>query len=126
MLDEHGGVDGLVTIKDLVAELVGELQDEYDPGAPSVVPIATGEWLADGRVPIEDLGEAIGMDLPRGEYTTAGGLFMAVAGRIPDEGDTVMVDGAAFTVLQMDRNRVDRIRVVTGAERPERDKAQTG
>ncbi|MDJ0961290.1 MAG: hemolysin family protein [Acidimicrobiia bacterium] len=111
VLDEHGGVDGLVTVKDLVSELVGELQDEYDPGAPSVVLIGPGEWLTDGRVPIEDLAEAIGVDLPQGEYTTAGGLLMDVAGRIPDEGDVVVVDHVVFTVLQMDRNRVDRIRV---------------
>lgn len=111
VLDEHGGVDGLVTVKDLVSELVGELQDEYDPGAPSVVPIAPGEWLTDGRVPIEDLSAAIGTELPQGEYTTAGGLLMDVAGRIPDEGDVVVIDHAVFTVLQMDRNRVDRIRV---------------
>ena len=113
VLDEHGGVDGIVTVKDLVSELVGELQDEYDPGAPSVVSIAPGEWLADGRVPIEDLATAIGIDLPQGEYTTAGGLLMAVAGRIPDEGDIVFIERTQFTVLQMDRNRVDRIRVVT-------------
>jgi CBS domain containing-hemolysin-like protein len=113
VLDEHGGVDGLVTVKDLVSELVGELQDEYDPGAPSVVAIAPKEWLTDGRVPIEDLADAIGVELPTGEYSTAGGLLMALAGRIPDEGDVIFIEDAQFTVLQMDRNRVDRIRVVT-------------
>jgi CBS domain containing-hemolysin-like protein len=111
VLDEHGGVDGLVTVKDLVAELVGELQDEYDPGAPSVVSVDTHEWLTDGRVPIEDLAEAINRELPNGPYTTAGGLIMDIAGRIPDEGDEYTLDQVRFTVLQMDRNRVDRIRV---------------
>ena len=113
VLDEHGGVDGLVTIKDLVSELVGELQDEYDPGAPSVVPVATGEWLADGRIPIEDLEAELTCDLPAGPYATAGGLLMTIAGRIPKEGDVVHCNGLKFTVLQMDRNRVDRIRVET-------------
>jgi CBS domain containing-hemolysin-like protein len=112
VLDEHGGVDGLVTVKDLVSELVGELQDEYDPGAPSVVAIAPREWLTDGRVPIEELSATIGIELPSGAYTTAGGLLMAAAGRIPDEGDIVVIEKAEFKVLQMDRNRVDRIRVV--------------
>lgn len=111
VVDEHGGVEGLVTVKDLVAELVGELQDEYDPGAPSVVSIGPQEWLADGRMPIEDLAAEIGMALPPGEYTTAGGLFLAASGRIPDEGDSIDVDRVRFTVLQMDRNRVDRIRI---------------
>ena len=113
VLDEHGGVDGLVTVKDLMSELVGELQDEYDPGAPSVVAIAPHEWLTDGRVPIEELATAIGVALPQGEYTTAGGLLMSIAGRIPEEGDIVEVEGAQFVVLQMDRNRVDRIRIMT-------------
>lgn len=113
VLDEHGGVDGLVTIKDLVSELVGELQDEYDPGAPSVVPVAPGEWLADGRIPIEDLEAELECDLPAGPYATAGGLLMTIAGRIPNEGDVLHSNGLKFTVLQMDRNRVDRIRVET-------------
>jgi CBS domain containing-hemolysin-like protein len=112
VLDEHGGVDGLVTVKDLVSELVGELQDEYDPGAPSIVAIAAREWLTDGRIPIEELSAAIGVELPSGAYTTAGGLLMAIAGRIPDEGDVVVIEKAEFKVLQMDRNRVDRIRVI--------------
>jgi putative hemolysin len=112
VLDEHGGVDGIVTIKDLVAELVGELQDEYDPGVPTVVRVGTGEWLADGRLPIEDLATAIDCELPTGPYATIGGLVMALAGRVPAEGDEVGTDAVRFTVVTMDRNRVDRIRVL--------------
>ena len=109
--DEHGGIEGIVTIKDLVAELVGELQDEYDPGAPTAVKMGDTEWLADGRLTIEDLEAAIGIVLPDGPYGTAGGLIMSIAGRIPEEGDTVHVDGVRLTVLQMDRHRVDRLKV---------------
>jgi CBS domain containing-hemolysin-like protein len=115
VLDEHGGVEGIVTIKDLVAELVGELQDEYDPGTPSVTKVGPSQWLADGRVPIEDLAEAVGVELPEGPYSTAAGLLMAAAGRIPDEGDQVGLDGLLFTVLQMDRNRIDRIQIETAS-----------
>jgi magnesium and cobalt exporter, CNNM family len=111
VVDEHGGIEGIVTIKDLVSELVGELQDEYDPGIPSVVKIGARQWLADGRLPIEDLEDAIERALPDGPYTTAGGLIMALAGRIPSEGDSVVADGHRFTVLAMERNRIDRIRI---------------
>lgn len=111
VLDEHGGVDGLVTIKDLVAELVGELQDEYDPGAPTVTRIGPHLWLADGRVPIEDVTEVVGLAMPPGPYTTVGGLLMALAGKVPTEGDRIRLDGLRFTVLQMDRNRIDRIQI---------------
>ncbi len=111
VVDEHGGVEGMVTAKDLLAELVGELQDEYDPGVPSVVRIGDRNWIADGRVAVEDLAEEIGRAIPEGPYTTVAGLFMAVAGQVPEEGDSVQVESVELTVLQMDRNRVDRVEV---------------
>jgi putative hemolysin len=111
VVDEHGGVEGMVTAKDLLAELVGELQDEYDPGVPSVVRIGDRNWIADGRVAVEDLAEEIDRAIPKGPYTTVAGLFMAVAGQVPDEGDSIDIDGVEITVLQMDRNRVDRVDV---------------
>ncbi len=111
VVDEHGGVEGIVTTKDLVSELVGEIQDEYDPGNPTAVRVGPNLWLADGRIPLEDLQQAIETPLPPGPYATVGGLVMALAGRIPLEGDTVDVDGVKMTVVTMDRQRVDRIRV---------------
>ncbi len=112
VVDEHGGVEGIVTAKDLLAELVGELQDEYDPGVPSIVRIGRRNWIADGRVAVEDLAAEIGREFPAGPYTTVAGLFMDVAGQVPEEGDSVRVDGVELTVLQMDRNRVDRVDVL--------------
>jgi CBS domain containing-hemolysin-like protein len=109
VVDEHGGIEGIITAKDLLAELVGELQDEYDPGVPSVVRIGTRHWIADGRVPIEDLAEEIERRLPAGPYSTAAGLFLALAGHIPDEGDVVHLPGIRLKVIEMDRNRVDRL-----------------
>ena len=111
VLDEHGGVEGIVTIKDLVSELVGELQDEFDPGVPSVTRIGPRQWIADGRVPVEDLEEAVKVELPEGPYTTVAGMLMAVTGQIPAEGDLVRIDPLRFTVLQMDRNRIDRLQI---------------
>jgi len=111
VLDEHGGVEGLVTIKDIVSELVGDLQDEYDPGAPAVIPLGGRTWLADGRIQVEELSEEIGADLPEGEYSTLGGLVLDLAGRIPEEGTAVETDGVRLTVLRMDRHRVDRVRI---------------
>ncbi len=111
VMDEHGGVEGIVTIKDLIAELVGELQDEYDPGVPSVVKIGPHSWMADGRLDIEDVEAAIEVTFPDGPYSTIGGLYLAVAGRIPDEGEQVNIDGARLTVLQMDRNRIGKLRI---------------
>jgi len=115
--DEHGGVEGVVTIKDLMSELVGELQDEYDPGTPSLVKIGARSWIADGRVDIEDVEEALDLPLPQGPYSTIGGLYLAVAGHIPSEGDQAVVESVRLTVLQMDRNRIGRLRIELPAGR---------
>ncbi|MFW2340382.1 MAG: hemolysin family protein [Acidimicrobiia bacterium] len=117
VLDEHGGVDGIVTIKDLVAELVGELQDEYDPVVPETVLIDNRTWLADGRIPVEDVAEIISVELPEGPYATIGGLFMFLSGDIPDDGAMAELDGVRFTVERMDKLRIDRIRIETGFHR---------
>ncbi|NNL97932.1 MAG: HlyC/CorC family transporter [Acidimicrobiia bacterium] len=111
VLDEHGGVEGIVTIKDLVSELVGELQDEYDPGAPSIVMVGPSQWLADGRLPLEELVRATGRDVESGPFSTAAGYFLAGAGHIPSEGDALEMEDLRFTVLQMDRYRIDRLRI---------------
>jgi len=111
VVDEHGGVEGIVTVKDLVAELVGELQDEYDPGTPTVIQIGDRAWIADGRVDIDDLCEAIDHDVPHGPYSTVGGFIMTAFGKIPARGNEIIDLGHRYTVLSMDRQRVDRIKV---------------
>ena len=92
VVDEHGGVEGIVTIKDLVSELVGELQDEFDPGTPSVTRVGPRTWIADGRLDIDDLEGAVDHNLTDGPFSTVGGFIMALCGRVPDEGDTVLED----------------------------------
>jgi len=110
--DEHGGIEGIITVKDLMAELVGELQDEYDPGAPSIVPLGSRKWIADGRVDVDVLAEITGAEIPAGQYSTMAGLFLDISGQIPEEGDRVTAgDELELVVLRMDRNRIDRLRV---------------
>jgi putative hemolysin len=111
VVDEHGGVEGIVTIKDLVSELVGELQDEFDPGTPAVTRLGPRTWIADGRLDIDDLEAAVDHNLTDGPFSTVGGFIMALCGRVPEEGETVTEDGFRYTVLTMDRQRVDRVRV---------------
>ena len=111
VVDEHGGAEGIVTIKDLVGELVGELQDEFDPGTPTVAQIGHRIWMADGRLDIDDLEGAVGENLTDGPFSTVGGYIMSIYGKVPDEGEQVVVDGFRYTVLVMDRQRVDRVKV---------------
>ena len=109
VMDEHGGVDGLVTVKDLVSELVGELQDEYDPRIPVVVPIGANSWLADGRTPIDEFEEAVGIEVDEGPYTTVAGLFLFLSGEIPSEGDSAELGDLELRVRSMDRRRIDKL-----------------
>lgn len=111
VVDEHGGVEGIVTIKDLVSELVGELQDEHDPGVPTLKKVGSALWIADGKLDITDLDEVLHIEVSDGPYSTVGGYIMAKFGRIPIEGDSLTDEGVRYTVLSMDRQRVDRIRV---------------
>ncbi|MBT8203147.1 MAG: HlyC/CorC family transporter [Acidimicrobiia bacterium] len=111
VVDEHGGVEGIVTTKDVISELVGSLQDEYDPTVPSIVPAGPDRWIVDGRTDIDQLESELGRELPRGDYSTVAGLFMDLAGRIPSEGDQVTIDDILLTALLMDRRRIARLRV---------------
>ena len=111
VMDEHGGVEGLVTVKDLVGELVGQLQDEYDPRAPVILPVGRGAWLADGRTPIDELEAATGAPVEDGPYSTVAGLFLYLSGHIPSLGDGVEYGGLALTVLAMDRRQIAKLRV---------------
>jgi putative hemolysin len=111
VVDEHGGVEGIVTIKDLVSELVGELQDEHDPNVPALKKIGAAAWIADGKLDITDLDEVLHIEVSDGPYSTVGGYIMAKFGRIPAQGDQLSDEGVRYTVLSMDRQRVARVRV---------------
>ncbi len=117
VLDEHGGIEGLITIKDIVSELVGELQDEFDPTVPTLVATGPNQWITDGRIPVDDLSQEVGVRLPDGPYTTVAGLILDLAACVPDEGAVVDTDGIRLIVTRMDRNRIDRVRIErTGEE----------
>ena len=111
VMDEHGGVDGLVTVKDLVGELVGELQDEYDPRAPMIQEVGEGVWLADGRTPIDELEDGTGVGVEDGPYSTVAGLFLYLFGHIPAPGDSARYEELVLTVLAMDRRHISKLRV---------------
>ncbi len=111
VIDEHGGVEGVVTAKDLVSELVGGIQDEHDPDAPIAFPSGPGRWMVEGRLQVEELAEMIGRELPSGPYDTVAGLYLYLSGKIPRPDDSTVVDGVTFRVLSMDRLRISRLAV---------------
>ncbi|MDI6711655.1 MAG: hemolysin family protein [Anaerosomatales bacterium] len=112
VVDEYGGTSGIVTIEDIVEEIVGEIADEFDRDRRYVVPVRDGEWLVDGQLPVSDVREMLGVRLPESdEYDTVAGWVLAELGRIPAPGDTIAGDGFAARVEAMRRRRVARVRI---------------
>lgn len=120
LVDEYGGTAGLVTIEDILEELVGEISDEHEEEEPPpIVHVDEKTYDVDARVSIYELNEAVGTSLPEDDdYETVGGLLFAKLGRIPQAGETCEVDSVAFTVLDAEARRVNRLRLTLNAPTP--------
>lgn len=120
VVDEYGGTDGLVTIEDVVEQIVGDIADEHDIDAPMVLPRPAGVFEADGRADVHDLAKALGTDLSLAEsdseFDTAAGLVVALAGKLPQRGQILRHPaGFDFEVLDVDPRRVKRVRIKPSA-----------
>lgn len=111
VIDEYGGTAGIITIEDLLEEIFGEIEDEYDEIDGSVPEPEQVDVLS-GLLHRHDVEERIGYEWPEGHYETLGGFLVATLGRFPEEGDIVSVQGLAFEVVRMDGHRVDQVRVI--------------
>jgi putative hemolysin len=111
VLDEYGGTAGIVTMEDLVEELVGDIKDEYDEDVAETTRLRGGDIEVDGLLNIEDFAEETGLTLPDGPYETVAGYLAAQLGRVPACADEVGIDGHTVTVTEMDGRRVARVRV---------------
>jgi CBS domain containing-hemolysin-like protein len=111
VVDEYGGTAGLVTLEDLVEELVGEIVDEYDVEEPLVEPLAGGEALVHGRMPVDQLNTLLDTDLVDGEWDTVGGLIFTTLGHVPTVGESIEEGGVRLRVEQMEGRRITRVRL---------------
>jgi putative hemolysin len=111
VLDEYGGTAGIVTLEDLVEELIGDIKDEYDEQQVETTRLRSGDIEVDGLLNLDDFADETGVELPDGPYETVGGFLAARLGRVPAEGDEAPVDGHLLTVTKMDGRRVARVRV---------------
>jgi putative hemolysin len=120
VIDEHGRSQGIVTVEDLLEELVGEIYDETDPDLATVVHEPDGSITLPGAFPVHDLVD-VDVELPEGDYTTISGLVLEELGRFPEVGEIVPVDGWEITVLGIERHRIQRVglrRVPDGSNEP--------
>jgi CBS domain containing-hemolysin-like protein len=113
VVDEFGSTAGLVTIEDILEELVGEIVDEYDVEEPMVVAVADGEYLIDARLPVDDLADLVGIELPDEDWDTVGGLLLGLAGRVPREGESFEYDRLVLVVEDVRGRRISHVRVST-------------
>ena len=109
VIDEYGATIGVVTLEDIVEELVGSIQDEYDPAEPGAMPIPGGGWRVPGTWRIDEAQRDTGLVLPEGDYDTVAGLLMSSLERMPREGDRVRVPGVLLEVERMDGLAVDSV-----------------
>lgn len=122
VVDEYGGVAGVLTINDLVSELVGDLQDEYDRAAPEDIErVDQYRWLIGGSTSVDDVREEVGAPIPEGDYVTIGGYLFDLFGRIPEEGESVGCEGWNYRVAGMERRRIDKVVVQAPATTIEDD-----
>ncbi|MGI9641628.1 MAG: hemolysin family protein [Acidimicrobiia bacterium] len=110
VVDEFGGTAGIVTIEDLLEEIVGEIADEYDDEEPMVVEDGEG-WVVDARLDVDELAALVDTELPSDEWDTVGGLVLELAGRVPAEGERFEHDGLVLTAVSVQGRRVSKVRV---------------
>ena len=125
VLDEHGDVGGIVTLEDLVEEIVGDIFDETDSMSERqlVIREENGEWLVDGVAGIDQLPDSFGISSSEGHYDTIAGYVLSHLGRLPDQGETFEIEGLEFKVLEVHRHRIVRLSVKMVPRKSESDKA---
>lgn len=115
VVDEYGGTAGLVTLEDLIEELVGEIVDEFDVEEPAIEPLANGEYRVNARMPIGEANELLHADLPVGDWDTVGGLVYNLLGHIPTEGEAIDCDGHRLVAEKVQGRRIGRVRISSAA-----------
>lgn len=113
VLDEYGGTSGLVTLEDLVEEIVGEISDEYDEDEDDIEVVKEDEYIIDGSTHIDDVNDMIGTHIESEDFDTIGGFVIGVLGRFPQKGEKVEYDGIKFVVEEIDKNRIEKLRIYT-------------
>ena len=118
VVDEYGGTAGIVTLEDLVEEIVGDIRDEYDVEEDRSTQLLTGETEVDGRLNLDDFADETGIELPEGPYETVAGYVIATLGHLPEVGEECPADGHVLTVVSVDGRRISRLRLRRSSPEP--------
>jgi Mg2+/Co2+ transporter CorC len=118
VVDEYGGTAGLVTVEDLLEEIVGEIRDEYDTELEPIVEESDGVYVFSGRTHVRELEERLKVKVEGDGYETVGGYLLSHVGRVPAVGETFEIDGVSVEVLEAERRRINRVRVWRGVSEP--------
>ncbi|MBC8589841.1 HlyC/CorC family transporter [Lachnospiraceae bacterium NSJ-29] len=113
VLDEYGGTEGLVTIEDLIEEIVGEIEDEYDKEINEIEVIKEDEYLVYGNVKIDVINELIGTSIESEDFDSIGGFIIGVLGNFPEAKETIEYDNIKFIVESINRNKIEKVRIIT-------------
>ncbi len=111
VVDEYGGVAGLVTLEDLIEELVGEIVDEFDVEEPMAEPLPGGAYRVNARMPLDEVNDLVGADLPEGDWDTVGGLLFSWLGHVPANGEWVEIDSVRLTASRVQGRRIGLVRI---------------
>jgi len=107
VIDENGGIEGVITIKDVLSEFVGDLPDEHDQRFLGIRRLGPGQWRVDGKTDIDDFEEFFGLEESDKDIATVGGLFLSHSEQLPSEGEKIIIDGLEITVTELDNRRIE-------------------
>jgi len=113
VVDEYGGVSGIVSMEDIIEEIIGDIQDEFDHETDDVVEIAQGIWLCDARVNLEFLAEETNLQLPVNDFDTLGGFVFDLFGKVPVKNEKIVYKENDFIIQEMDGHKINSIKIVT-------------
>ncbi|WP_461246851.1 hemolysin family protein [Treponema sp. R6D11] len=113
VVDEYGGVSGIVSMEDIIEEIIGDIQDEFDHETEDVVELGEGIWLCDARVNLEFLAEEINIEFPVDDFDTLGGFVFDLFGKIPAVNEKIEYKGYDFIIQEIDGHRINSIKIVT-------------